>query len=236
MAEQRYVPAAGRSAFTPLYDRAMAVTMRESRWRRPLADEVLKVLPDGAVVLDVGCGTGTQAIELGGRVVHADVVGVDGDEDALRIAKGKVGAGRVRWVLGTADSLPMGDESVDRVIVSLLLHHLEPTAKAACLAECRRVLRPEGTLHVVDWGRPRGAVPTTGFQVLRMLDGRTKTQDHADGRVPALVVAAGFADVRVTQVLATVFGTLERLRAARTPSDHQPRAVESSLRRISDGA
>ena len=67
MTEQRYVPAAGRAVFTPVYDRAMRLTMRERRWRPRLANEVLVDLPSGGTIVDVGCGTGTQAIAFATR-------------------------------------------------------------------------------------------------------------------------------------------------------------------------
>lgn len=60
----RYVPAAGRQAFTAFYDPAMAATMREHAWRPPLAKRVLAGLPKGGTVIDVGPGTGTFAIKL----------------------------------------------------------------------------------------------------------------------------------------------------------------------------
>jgi ubiquinone/menaquinone biosynthesis C-methylase UbiE len=55
--EPCYVPAAGRAALAPLYDRVMALTMRESRWRPALTASVLAGVHDGDIVVDVGCGT-----------------------------------------------------------------------------------------------------------------------------------------------------------------------------------
>jgi SAM-dependent methyltransferase len=55
-------------------------------------------------VLDVGCGTGVFALMLAERGI--DVVGVDPALASLEVARGKVGAERVRWVHGDAGSLP----------------------------------------------------------------------------------------------------------------------------------
>ncbi len=55
-------------------------------------------------VLDVGCGTGTFAVLLGGRGL--DVTGVDPARGSLDIARAKPNAGRVRWLQGDATTLP----------------------------------------------------------------------------------------------------------------------------------
>jgi ubiquinone/menaquinone biosynthesis C-methylase UbiE len=204
MSEDRYVPAAGLKALTRLYDPIVALTMREQRWRPALVRAVLDGGP--AVVADVGAGTGTLSLQL---APHTHVIAIDGDPEALAIARAKPGADRVDWRQGTADALPLDDASVDRVVVSLVLHHLSDPAKNAALAEMRRVLKPGGRLHVADWGRPRGLVPTVGFRVLQVIDGVENTRALGEGRLPDLLRAAGFTDIDTAARLGTAFGTLE---------------------------
>lgn len=209
--EQRYVPAAGRAGLTGLYDPVMAVTMREGRWRPALLAEVDRRLPLAGTVVDVGAGTGSVAIALAAARPDARVVAVDGDQEALDRARVKAGAETVAWRPGLAGGLPLRSGGADAVVMSLLLHHLEPAAKQAALDEAVRVLRPAGWLHIADWGRPRGLLPRAGFAALRTLDGPEGTRDHAAGRLPALVRDAGFAGTSVWMRLATVWGTLELL-------------------------
>jgi ubiquinone/menaquinone biosynthesis C-methylase UbiE len=64
----------------------------------------------------------------------------------------------VTWRLGLAGALELEDGGADAVVMSLLLHHLEPHAKHRALSDGRRVLRPAGRLHVADWGRPHDPV------------------------------------------------------------------------------
>jgi len=97
--------------------------------------------------------------------------------------------------------------------MSLLLHHLGPDAKRSALADARRVLRPGGRLHVADWGRPHDPIMRGAFFVLQAIDGFANTRDHAAGRLPAMIAAAGFADVTSYARLRTAFGTLELLDA-----------------------
>jgi SAM-dependent methyltransferase len=209
----RYVPAAGRAAFTRLYDPVIALTTRERRFRGLLRERVLAALPADGTVVDVGCGTGTFAIALAGARPDATVIGVDGDAEILELARAKPGAERVDWREGLAGELDLGPASADALVMSLLLHHLEPDAKRAALADARRILRAGGRLHIADWGRPQDPVMRAAFGVLALIDGVPNTRDHANGRLPAFIADAGFDDVTTYARLRTAWGTLELLDA-----------------------
>jgi ubiquinone/menaquinone biosynthesis C-methylase UbiE len=210
-----YVPAAGRQAFTRLYDPVVALTMREAAWRPLLVEAVAAGLPAGGVVVDVGAGTGALALRIAARRADARVVAVDGDEGVLAIARAKPGAAAVDWRHGLAGRLPLDDAEADAAVLSLVLHHLTPEARRAALADLLRVVRPGGVLHVADWGRPRGWLPRLGFAALRLLDGRENTREHAEGRLAAMLAEAGFDRVDLRRRLWTTWGTLELWTAAR---------------------
>ena len=210
-----YLPAAGRAAFTRYYDVVLAATMRESRWRPGLVTSVLDGLAPGAVVVDVGAGTGSNAIALAAARGDVSVVAVDGDPQVRELALAKPGAGQVDWRDGLADALPLADASAERVLMSLLLHHLTPDGKRAALAEAQRVLRPGGRLHVADWGRPATPLMRAAFLALQLVDGFETTRDHAVGRLPDYVREAGFSSVEGVGRLPTGWGTLELLQASR---------------------
>ena len=211
--EQRYVPAAGRRIFTRLYDPVVAATTRERRFRRLLLDQVVRDLPAGVTVADVGCGTGTFAIALAAARPDAQIIGIDGDPDILELARRKPGADRVDWRRGLADELPADAASCAAVVMSLLLHHLRPEGKRDALADARRVLTASGSLHIADWGRPHDPVMRAAFLVLQSLDGFENTRDHAAGRLPVFLGDAGFHDPETRARLRTAWGSLEILRA-----------------------
>lgn len=97
-------------------------------------------------VLDVGCGDGTfcRFVSQENRVV----VGVD--SDPLVLPSSTAGA---RYLLATAEALPVADESFPAVTMTMVLHHVE--AERA-LAEAARVLAPGGVLLVLGYGRYGG--------------------------------------------------------------------------------
>lgn len=93
-------------------------------------------LPEAALGLDVGCGSGRWA-ELSTRRGHR-VLGVDASPDALRVAARRLPPGRL--VNGSAVELPLRDATVDFAFSLGVLHHLPDTEGA--LREIHRVLRP----------------------------------------------------------------------------------------------
>ena len=221
----RYVPAAGVAAFTGLYDRVVALTMREHHWRPLLVSRVAQTVPPGGTILDVGAGTGTLAIALAQARPDAQVLAVDGDPQALALARRKPGADAVRWQLGLAGELTLEPGTVDAAVMSLLLHHLAPTAKAAALRDVRRVLRPGGRLLIADWGRPHDPVMRAAFGVLQLIDGVAGTRDHVAGRLAQIVGDAGFAPVERHGRLRTAWGSLELLEARPRPGSAWAHAV-----------
>ena len=215
-AEDRYVTATGLRSLTRFYDSIVALTMREQLFRGKLTRQVLTALPAPARIADVGAGTGTLAIGLAAAAPSAEVVAIDGDPEVLALARVKDGAAAVEWKQGRANELPLADGSCDRVAMSLLLHHLDADGKRAALAEAHRVLRPGGSLHIADWGKPQDPLMRAGLLTLAIFDGFEGIRDHAAGRLPRFIAGAGFGPVRRHDRLRTAWGSLELLSATRS--------------------
>jgi ubiquinone/menaquinone biosynthesis C-methylase UbiE len=110
----------------------------------PVAASVARVRPER--LLDVGCGSGDIARALLARArAHRrplDIVGLDASETVLAIARARSAAEpSLRFVRGDARSLPFDDGAFDVATCNLALHHFEPDAAVAVLAELRRVAR-----------------------------------------------------------------------------------------------
>ena len=104
-------------------------------------------LAPGAVALDVGCGSGRQAIELAERFGLV-VTGIDPVPSHVAEAEAALGAApsglaaRVSFELGRAEQLRFGDESVDLVWCKDVLVHVIDLK--AAYREIQRVLRTGG--------------------------------------------------------------------------------------------
>jgi SAM-dependent methyltransferase len=125
---------------------------------RPIAADVATVVPDGARVLEVGCGPGHLSIRL--ALQHRlNVTGVDLDPAMIGRARANadgVGPDDIRptFLVGDVASLPFEDGSFDLVVSTLSMHHwADPEAG---LAEIGRVLRPNARALIWDFrSRPR---------------------------------------------------------------------------------
>jgi ubiquinone/menaquinone biosynthesis C-methylase UbiE len=212
----RYVPAAGRGIFTPLYDTVNALAMRQGQWRPRLVERALGA---GASprILDLGCGTGEMALAIARVSPGVKLIGVDGDGDVLERAAGKARAAGVELELheALADHVPLPDADVDCVVSTLMFHHLLPPAKRAALAEARRVLAPGGHLLICDLGRASDPLMRAAFFAVQLLDGFANTREHAHGELPEIVSQAGFSDVTVFGRYRTGGGTLDLIDALR---------------------
>jgi ubiquinone/menaquinone biosynthesis C-methylase UbiE len=104
----------------------------------------------GMSVLDVGCGTGFPLLELAGRLGPSSrLVGLDPWRNALERARFKVvqqGFRNVELVEGRAEEMPFPDAAFDLVVSNLGINNVEDLPRT--LAECRRVLRPEGRIAI----------------------------------------------------------------------------------------
>ena len=102
----------------------------------------------GDRVLDIGCGTGVLARAAARRVGTAGAVtGLDVNAGMLAVARRSPEP--VRWCEAAAETLPVDDGSVDRVLSQFaLMFFSDPRA---ALEEIARVLRPGGTVTIATW-------------------------------------------------------------------------------------
>jgi len=212
----RFIPALRFDRLTPLYDSLLRWTLREATFKRKLVEQAH--IEKCCRVLDLGCGTATLTILIKRSHPDAEVVGLDGDAEALEIAKVKTVRAGVQVGLdhGMCFDLPYPDDSFDRVLSSLLFHHLSRENKLRTLREVFRVLRPGGELHIADWGTPGNAFLRGAFLLVQLLDGFETTADNVDGVLPGLCTAAGFEEVQELGHHHTGFGTI-RFIDARKP-------------------
>src|SRR5690554_559034 len=210
-ARPSYVPAAGVDWLLPLYD-PLCRLLGAHRYRERLLDAA--DLRPGVRVLDLGCGTGALSLQAKARAPGIQLTGLDPDPKALARARAKAARAGVdvRFEQGFGDALPFRDASFDRVVSSLVFHHLTAQAKRDALREVARVLAPGGTLHVLDFGPPRGALDRI---LLSLFHRDERLDDNLAGRIPALMEEAGLRDATTVASLRSPFGRLALWRATR---------------------
>lgn len=144
-----YLPAMGKDALLPLYDPILRL-IGKARIDRVVVEQA--GIAPGDRVLELGCGTGSVSLLVKRTVPGAAVTGLDPDPRSLARAAHKAQrAGlTVTWDQGFAQELPYPRASFDRVLSVLVLHHIDPCHRAGALREARRVLAPEGSLHLID--------------------------------------------------------------------------------------
>lgn len=200
-----FIPALRFRFLTPLYDPLLRWVMRELTFKHRLIQEA-RIAP-GFRVLDLGCGTGTLTVLLKQKYPDADITGIDGDPAVLAIARAKAARQNVSITFdeGMAFQLPYADGTFDRVVSSLVIHHLTTEDKQRTLREAFRVLKLGGELLIVDFGKPHNPLAWLISRVMRRLE---RTEDNILGRLPEMIRTAGFQSVQTVEQFMSVFGTL----------------------------
>jgi len=204
----RYIPALSFRWLTPLYDPLLKWVMREENFKRRLVQQA-NIQPN-MNVLDLGCGTGTLTLMLKQAHPDARVTGMDGDPKVLGIARDKSRGTDIQWDEGLASSLPYPDSAFDRVVTSLVIHHLVTEDKRGTFKEIYRVLKPRGELYILDFGAPHSPLTRFMTKYMRRLE---ETPDNFDGLIPRFITEAGFGSVKEAQHFVTLFGPLSLWRA-----------------------
>lgn len=208
--EKHYIPALRFRWLTPLYDPLLKWVMREETFKRKLVQQA-NIQPK-MKVLDLGCGTGTLTLMLKRAHPEATITGLDGDPEVLAIARDKSRGADIQWDEGLASSLPYPDSVFDRVVTSLVIHHLATEDKRRAFKEIYRVLKPHGELHILDFGAPHSSLTRFMTKYMRRLE---ETADNFDGLIPLFVTEAGFGEVKEAQNFVVFFGPLSLWRAVK---------------------
>lgn len=208
----KYIPALRFDWLTPLYDPLLRWGMREETFKGQFIHQAS--IQPGQRVLDLGCGTGTMTILIKQSVPGAEVIGLDGDPKVLEIACSKAATAGVNLAFdyGMAYQLPYPDGLFDRVLSSLLFHHLVREHKRRTMSEVYRVLQPGGEFHIVDFGKPRGLYGKLVSLFIKRLE---QASDNVSGLLQVMMRDAGFEHVEESAYYTTIFGSLSSVSACK---------------------
>ena len=208
---EEYIPALSYRFLTPFYDFIQKYIVRDVRYKTLLIEQA--DIRSGQRVLDLGCGTGTLAIMAKQAQPKAEVFGLDADPDMLKVAKYKSKEQNlfVTFDVGFTNKLPYPDASFDRVLSSIMIHHLKTPDKELTAREVYRVLKPGGQLHIIDFGKP---VTWYGKLLGPFLHGFEEANDNIDGQLPKIFGAPGLK-TNVVGNFWTFFGDLAFLKGVK---------------------
>jgi len=228
--DRPFLPGMGRTWLLPFYDAFTRVAGVRALYER--AVEVAGIAP-GQAVVDVGCGTGNLLFAVLAVQPDARVTGLDPDNAALRRAARKArrrGVG-LTLVQGYADRIPAEDSSLDHVVSSLALHHVDDDGRVAFADDAFRALRPGGKVTVADFGGPGHGTDDAGHhahghgpvRALRHLSDLVRSRAaqnpavarNLDDAIVTLLAGAGFNDAREVGHVDHRFGRVAFVQATR---------------------
>ncbi|MFD8753807.1 methyltransferase domain-containing protein [Kitasatospora sp. NPDC059577] len=161
--------------------------------------------PAGSRVLEAGCGVGAQTVHLLASGPGVLLTAMDLSAESLAQARARVAAqapdAEVTWHHGDLHRMPFPDGAFDHVFLCFVLEHLPDPA--AGLAALRRVLRPGGTITVIEGDHGSAFFHPQSPAARRTIDHLVRLQAEAGGdgllgrRLHPLLSEAGFTDVAV---------------------------------------
>lgn len=161
--------------------------------------------PEGATVLEAGCGVGAQTVTLARNGPKASITSIDISEASLAQARDAVrAAGVTNVTFAQADifDLPFAAESFDHVFVCFVLEHMDRPVEA--LLALRKVLKRGGTLTVIEGDHGSAYFYPDSASAHRAIRCLVELQRRAGGNaligraLYPLLAEAGFTDIRVS--------------------------------------
>ena len=185
---------------------------------------------EGMLVLDVGCGTGTN---LG--LYHkagCRIFGIDSSPAMLKEAKKKLGD-QAELLLGSASEMPYPDESFDLVTGMLTLHEMPRRIRPPVINEMVRVLKQEGRILLIDYHPgllrfPKGWIYKTVISFFEIAAGREHFKNYRDflanKGVPGLMASR---TLRMEETKIISGGNLGVYLLSKVRTDQTPRKKET---------
>ena len=135
---------------------------------------VEKLIPDKkSRVLDMCCGTMSNGLLIAEKNHMNTVVGLDRSKSMLREAQRKIRQrhlDNVKLICRDASDTGLRNDHFDHIIIGLVLHECSEQLRSDILNEAKRLLRPDGTLIVIEWEREENIFRKLKFAPVYILE------------------------------------------------------------------
>ncbi len=171
--------------------------------------------PAGSRILEAGCGTGAQTIELVRQHPECELIAIDRFAESLAIAEERVRSqaqlantrfADVRFRVADLNALPFGAAEFDGAFLCFVLEHLPDVARA--LSEIKRVLKPGAKLHAFEGDHGSVTAWPNDPAIYRLVAAVAGYQSEQGGdacigrRLCPVLLSAGFHQVTVRPYVA----------------------------------
>ena len=148
----------------PTYDKLNHILSLnvDKSWRRKAVKRLKKSLANvsNPKILDVACGTADSTIQIAKSIVNAEISGIDISDGMLKIGEEKVEqqglSDRISFLKSPAENIDFQDNTFDAVFVAFGVRNFSDRMKG--LGEIMRVLKPNGTLMVLELSEPQNVI------------------------------------------------------------------------------
>src|SRR5688572_20201860 len=175
--DQQKMKPARYDEVAPYYEGVMSPLQRWGLVR--LRQETISQLPNGRI-LEIGAGTGLNFVHY---PAQARGVASEFSREMLKIAGTKTRPAGIQLLQNRAEDLPFKTASFDAAFATLVFCSVESPMRA--FAELRRVVRPGGTVMLLEHVRPRGILGPL-FDLMNVFTTRL-FDDHVNRRTAKMV-------------------------------------------------
>ena len=148
----------------PTYDKLNHILSLnvDKSWRRKAVKRLKKSLANvsNPKILDVACGTADSTIQIAKSIENTEISGIDISDGMLKIGEEKVEqqglSDRISFFKSQAENIDFQDNTFDAVFVAFGVRNFSDRMKG--LGEIMRVLKPNGTLMVLELSEPQNVI------------------------------------------------------------------------------
>jgi ubiquinone/menaquinone biosynthesis C-methylase UbiE len=186
------------------YDKYMKrITLGREDALRMMTVNLAQVKP-GDCVLEIGCATGTLSLAAKRQAgPTGKVFGIDIIPGMIEVSRKKAALAEldVTFLLGNIEEIPFPNEHFDVVMCSFMIFHMSEKVRSKGIKEISRVLKPNGSLLVLDLGLP---TKTLSRSILKLLLGFMLKHDLKE--LQPIMESSGFSQIEISQAKYRVIG------------------------------